>query len=187
MPYSDKKIGLYDQRFEHDSCGVGFVVDIHGKRSVDIIKQGLGVLKRLSHRGAVGADPDTGDGAGILIQIPHEFYAKQFELPEPGAYGTGLVFLPTDKDEKQFCKEIFSKIAEEEGRVILGWREVPVDNSKIGRTARETQPAIEQVFIEQVLHKIFCIEGKWCPVFQIWEVVAVERFFILNLIFQAII
>jgi glutamate synthase domain-containing protein 2/glutamate synthase domain-containing protein 1/glutamate synthase domain-containing protein 3 len=147
MPYSDKKMGLYDQRFEHDSCGVGFVVDIHGKRSGDIIKQGLGVLKRLSHRGAVGADPDTGDGAGILIQIPHEFYAKQIGLPEPGTYGTGLIFLPTDKEEKQSCKEIFSKIIDEEGQVLLGWREVPVDDLKIGRTARETQPAIEQVFI----------------------------------------
>jgi glutamate synthase domain-containing protein 2/glutamate synthase domain-containing protein 1/glutamate synthase domain-containing protein 3 len=142
-----KAQGLYDPQYEHDSCGVGFVVDIKGKATNDIVRQGLEVLKRLAHRGAVGADPKTGDGAGILIQIPHEFYAKVFEIPRPGAYGTGLIFLPANPRSRNVCKDVFAKIVEEEGQVFLGWRQVPVDDSDIGTTARETQPFIEQVFI----------------------------------------
>ena len=97
--------GLYDPRFEHDSCGVGFVCNIKGERSHDIIVKGIGVLERLAHRGAVGADPRTGDGAGILIQLPHDFLAHECEkigisLPAPGSYGAGLVFLPVDEEEK---------------------------------------------------------------------------------------
>jgi len=102
-----EKFGLYDSRFEHDSCGVGFVCNIKGNKSHEIIKQGLEVLKRLSHRGATGADPKTGDGAGILIQIPHEFFAgvcadNKIDLPRQGKYGTGLVFLPLNEKERQF-------------------------------------------------------------------------------------
>ncbi len=146
------KLGLYDPRFEHDSCGVGFVCNIKGKRSNEIIKQGLEVLKRLSHRGATGADPKTGDGAGILIQIPHEFIVQvcaeeKIDLPAQGEYGTGLIFLPTHTEEREFCKQIFSQLTKEEGEILLGWRRVPVDNSDIGRTARDSQPVIEQVFI----------------------------------------
>lgn len=147
-----KARGLYDPRFEHDSCGVGFVCDIKGRPSNDIVKSGLNVLERLSHRGATGADPKTGDGAGILMQIPHEFLAcvclkDGVTLPPRGKYGTGMVFLPTDPDERSFCKAVFAKIAAEESQDILGWRTVPVDNSEIGHTARKTQPHIEQVFI----------------------------------------
>jgi glutamate synthase domain-containing protein 2/glutamate synthase domain-containing protein 1/glutamate synthase domain-containing protein 3 len=146
------KQGLYDPRFEHDSCGVGFVCDIRGRKSHAIIQQGLEVLRRLSHRGATGADPKTGDGAGILIQIPHEFFAQvcaqsNIDLPKEGEYGTGLIFLPTIEKERRFCKGIFSQVIEEEGQVLLGWRQVPVDNSGIGKAARETQPVIEQIFI----------------------------------------
>ncbi|MDP2912505.1 MAG: glutamate synthase large subunit [Candidatus Omnitrophota bacterium] len=146
------KQGLYDPRFEHDSCGAGFVCDIKGRPSNDIVKKGLEVLRRMSHRGATGADPKTGDGAGLLIQIPHEFFLKACRksgviLPERGHYGTGLIFLPTDPAEKEFCKKIFKKLAEEEGQVMLGWRVAPVDDSEIGKTARETKPSIEQVFI----------------------------------------
>ncbi|MBU1125732.1 MAG: glutamate synthase large subunit [Candidatus Omnitrophica bacterium] len=147
-----EKFGLYDCRYEHDSCGVGFVCDIKGRISCQIIAQGLSVLNRLSHRGATGADPETGDGAGILIQIPHEFFeavcpGERIKLPEPGAYGVGLVFLPQDAKQRRFCKEQFTRIIKEEGQILLGWRMVPVDSSTIGKTARDNQPVIEQVFI----------------------------------------
>lgn len=152
MIHREKTIGLYDPRFEHDSCGVGFVCDIKGKRSNDIVKKGLEVLKRLAHRGAVGADPDTGDGAGILIQIPHEFFAKEclklkISLPAPGGYGTGMIFLPPDASERNLCKKIFIKIIKREGQALIGWRKVPVDNTVIGKVARLSEPVIEQVFI----------------------------------------
>ncbi|MDD3297003.1 MAG: glutamate synthase central domain-containing protein, partial [Candidatus Omnitrophica bacterium] len=144
--------GLYDPRFEKDNCGVGFVCDIKGKKSHNIVEQSLTILQRLAHRGATGADPKTGDGAGLLLQMPHGFFIKEarkegISLPEPGAYGTGLVFLPPDIEERLFCKDIFYKIIKKEGQVLLGWRRVPVNNSGIGKTARDTQPAISQVFI----------------------------------------
>ena len=147
-----EKYGLYDSRFEHDSCGVGFVCDIKGRKSNTIIRQGLQALRRLSHRGATGADPKTGDGAGILIQNPHQFFIKaaqkaKIDLPLPFEYGTGLVFLPKDAKERSFCKDVFAKLIKKEGRKLLGWREVPVDNSNIGKTAKDTQPVIEQIFI----------------------------------------
>ncbi|MCX5710630.1 MAG: glutamate synthase large subunit, partial [Candidatus Omnitrophica bacterium] len=149
-----KKQGLYDPRFEHDACGVGFVCDIKGRRSHEIIRQGLEVLRRLAHRGATGADPKTGDGAGILIQVPHEFLLKAckregINLPAQGEYGTGLVNLPRDDSERKICKEVFEKFIKSEGVVLLGWRKVPVDNSDIGNTAKVTEPVIEQVFIGQ--------------------------------------
>ncbi|HDZ77068.1 MAG TPA: glutamate synthase subunit alpha, partial [Candidatus Omnitrophica bacterium] len=147
-----KQQGLYDPRFEHDSCGVGFVCNVKGDKSNKIISQGLEVLNRLAHRGATGSDPKTGDGAGILIQIPHEFFAKvadqsKIKLPSEGAYGSGLVFLPPDKKEYQFCKGAFLKFIKKEGQILLGWRKVPLDNNGIGRIARECEPIIEQVFI----------------------------------------
>ena len=147
-----KKQGLYDPQFEHDSCGVGFVCNIKGERSNAIIKQGIEVLRRLSHRGAVGSDPKTGDGAGILIQIPHEFFKKaardnKIDLPEQGLYGTGLIFLPQDAKERGFCKEVFEKIVNENGQTLLGWRNVPIDDSDIGKSAKSTAPVFEQIFI----------------------------------------
>ncbi|MEK7578272.1 MAG: glutamate synthase large subunit [Patescibacteria group bacterium] len=147
-----EKYGLYDSRFEHDSCGVGFVCDIKGRKSNNIIRQGLEVLKRLSHRGATGADPKTGDGAGILIQIPHQFFSRaaqdaKIDLPGQSEYGTGLVFLPVSARERIFCKEVFRKIINRENQLLLGWRKVPVDNSALGKTAKCTQPVIEQIFI----------------------------------------
>ncbi|MFH1245823.1 MAG: glutamate synthase large subunit [Candidatus Omnitrophota bacterium] len=150
--YFPDKQGLYDPQFEHDSCGVGFVCDIKGRRSHLIIQQGLAVLSHLAHRGSTGADPNTGDGAGILIQLPHEFLAQacrgiKLDLPGPGEYGTGLVFLPQDKDERLFCREVFAQAIKAQGQVLLGWRKVPVNNSVIGKTALKTQPEIEQVFI----------------------------------------
>ncbi|MDD5505594.1 MAG: glutamate synthase large subunit [Candidatus Omnitrophica bacterium] len=147
-----KAQGLYDPAFEHDSCGVGFVCNIKGEKSNAIVRQGIEVLHRLSHRGAVGADPKTGDGAGILIQIPHDFFKKSareinIDLPDSGAYGIGLVFLPQDPDERGFCKETFEKIIKEEAQILLGWRSVPIDDSVIGEGAKKTQPVFEQILI----------------------------------------
>ncbi|MDI6731699.1 MAG: glutamate synthase large subunit [Candidatus Margulisbacteria bacterium] len=144
--------GLYDPAFEHDSCGVGFVVDIAGRASNSIVKQGLQVLERLAHRGAVGADPFTGDGAGILIQTPHEFYLsicaeQSIKLPPAGAYGTGLVFISQNKRLRGICEDVISKIVAEEGQNFLGWRKLPTDDNVIGQSARDNQPIIEQIFI----------------------------------------
>jgi len=147
-----EKQGLYDSQFEHDSCGVGFVCNIKGEKSNQIIRQGIEVLRRLSHRGAVGSDPKTGDGAGILIQIPHEFFKKaaslgKIDLPGQGSYGTGLIFLPQDAKEREFCKEVFEKIINENGQALLGWRTVPIDDSNIGKSAKSAEPVFEQIFI----------------------------------------
>ncbi|MDD5044309.1 MAG: glutamate synthase large subunit [Candidatus Omnitrophica bacterium] len=160
-----EKQGLYDPRFEHDACGVGFVCNIQGEKSNQIIRQGLEVLRRLAHRGATGADPKTGDGAGILIQTPHVFFKKaakkaDIDLPGAGEYGSGLVFLPQDDKERAFCKNIFNKIVQAEKQALLGWRSVPVDDSDIGKTARETQPVIEQVFIKSNLAEPLAFERK---------------------------
>jgi len=137
-----EKQGLYDPRFEKDSCGVGFVCNAKGERSNLIVKQGIEVLSRLSHRGAVGADPKTGDGAGILIQMPHEFFKKvtkgsNINLPQPGLYGTGLIFLPQDDKERKFCKSFFEEIVKEQEQVVLGWRKVPIDDSLFSSQIRE--------------------------------------------------
>ena len=147
-----KAQGLYDPKFEHDACGVGFVCNIKGQPSNAIVKQGVEVLHRLAHRGAVGADPKTGDGAGVLIQVPHDFFKKiakdvQINLPAPGAYGCGLIFLPPDDDARGFCKETFEKVIQEQGQILLGWRKVPIDDSGIGQGAKSSQSVFEQVFI----------------------------------------
>jgi len=146
--------GLYDPAHEHDACGVGFVVDVAGKRSHDIVLKALQVLDNLTHRGACGCDPRTGDGAGILIQIPHEFLKREahkcgFDLPEPGAYAVGQVFLPLDPDRRAACEAAFEQIVREEGQRILGWRTVPIVESECGDIARRGMPAIRQVFIER--------------------------------------
>ncbi|MFH1791089.1 MAG: glutamate synthase central domain-containing protein, partial [Candidatus Omnitrophota bacterium] len=147
-----KKQGLYDPRFEHDSWGVGFVCDIKGKRSHDIVEKGIEVLERLSHRGAVGADPRTGDGAGLLLQVPHDFLKSEcakigIGLPSKGDYGTGLIFLPQDAEEREMCGDICSGIVNEEGQRLLGWRDVPVAGDVIGEGARSTMPHMSQIFI----------------------------------------
>ena len=153
LPGFPKKQGLYDPRFEHDSCGVGFVCDLKGRKSKDIITKSLKVLKRLAHRGAVGSDPKTGDGAGLLIQTPDEFFQKicqkaKIDLPALGSYGSGLIFLPTDNRERKACRDVFAKAIKEQGQILLGWRDVPLDNSGIGATARDTEPIIKQIFIK---------------------------------------
>ena len=144
--------GLYDPRNERDNCGMGFVANIRGEKSHEIIETGIEVLIRLTHRGASGCDPETGDGAGILIQIPHDFFAEEcralgFTLPEPGAYAVGMVFLPVGKAPRLKCEGIVERIINEEGLSVLGWRDLPCDGDAIGREARATQPYIQQIFL----------------------------------------
>ena len=139
-------------RFERDACGVGLVANISGKKSHDILEKGLEVLVNLAHRGACGCDPLTGDGAGILLQMPHQFLKQEcanigITLPGPGEYGVGVVFLPPDTSQRQTCEALVQQVIEDEGQHFLGWRDVPVDNSEVGYIARNSQPFIRQVFI----------------------------------------
>ncbi|MFB3819265.1 MAG: glutamate synthase large subunit [Candidatus Methylomirabilales bacterium] len=144
--------GLYDPAYEHDACGVGFVVDVKGRKSHAIIAKALTVLKNLLHRGACGCEANTGDGAGILLQMPDAFLRKACErlkiaLPAPGYYGVGMVCLPSDAADRTACQHMFDRIVREEGQIPLGWRDVPTDHSPIGETARRGEPVFRQVFI----------------------------------------
>jgi len=144
--------GLYDPAQEHDACGIGFVASVRGEKSHDIILKGVQVLLNLAHRGACGCDAETGDGAGILIQIPHKFYAREcatlgFELPLPGSYGVGMTFLPVEKHPRLQCEGILERIVREEGLTVLGWRDLPTYASAIGRVARASQPYIQKIFV----------------------------------------
>ncbi|HUQ11865.1 MAG TPA: glutamate synthase large subunit, partial [Steroidobacteraceae bacterium] len=147
------KQGLYDPQFEHDACGVGFVVDIKGRKSNAIVKQGIQVLKNLDHRGASGAEVNTGDGAGILLQMPHAFLKKvakkdaRINLPEPGMYAAGNIFMPRNATQRRKIEEVFARVVQAEGQVYLGARTVPVDNSMLGETAKAAEPFVRQVFI----------------------------------------
>ncbi|NKB23958.1 MAG: glutamate synthase large subunit [Kiritimatiellae bacterium] len=144
--------GLYDPAFEHDACGAGFICHLKGEKSHEIIQNALKILVNLTHRGACGCDEKTGDGAGILIQIPHLFLKKAariegIHLPDEKEYGTGIVFLPSDEKERLFCKEACEHVIKEEGQKILGWREVPTNNKVIGDIAAKAEPTIKQIFI----------------------------------------
>src|SRR5213594_337947 len=144
--------GLYDPRFEHDSCGVGFVVDIKGRRSHTIVSQALQVLINLLHRGACGCEANTGDGAGILLQMPDKFLRRectrrQIALPGPTEYGCGLVFLPRDAQQREKVQVLLHTIVEEEGQLMLGWRDVPTDDHLLGDSARSVEPVIKQIFV----------------------------------------
>ena len=144
--------GLYDPRHEHDACGVGFIVHIKGHKSHAIVSQGLELLKNLTHRGAVGADPYAGDGAGILIQMPDAFLRAEcaqqgLSLPAEGQYAVGMVFLPADAANRAICETLFTDIIARENAVLLGWRDVPVDNHELGETAKQVEPSIRQIFI----------------------------------------
>ncbi|MGH7802267.1 MAG: glutamate synthase large subunit [Thermodesulfobacteriota bacterium] len=146
------KQGLYDPQFEHDSCGIGFVVNTQGKKSNDIVRQALNVLKNLYHRGACGCEANTGDGAGILMQIPHAFFRKVcseigINLPSSGEYGIAMVFLPPDPYDRRECEKRLEDIIIEEGQYLLGSRAVPTNNVSIGNTARSCEPCVRQVFI----------------------------------------
>lgn len=149
-----EKQGLYDPRYEHDACGMGFVVNIKGEKSHSIIDDALTVLENLNHRGASGADECTGDGAGILIQIPHTFFKREcdvlgFNLPPKGSYAVGMIFAHKYDNFREIQKKTFEDIVKEEGQKILGWREVPIDKSSIGQTAIVAMPRFIQVFIEK--------------------------------------
>ena len=144
--------GLYDPRFEHDACGVGFVVNIKGVRSHKLVEQALEVALNLLHRGACGSEKNTGDGAGLLLQIPDRFLRREtaaigFTLPVAGEYGVGMLFLPRRADERTRIEELIARIVAEEAQILLGWRDVPTDDSPLGETARQGEPAICQVFI----------------------------------------
>ena len=144
--------GLYRPEFEHDACGVGVVANIKGVASHDIVENGIEVLVNLAHRGAAGADPKTGDGGGMLLQLPDAFLRREaatlgFPLPPQGEYGVGMVFLPQDDAERATCEALIEQVVAEEGQRVLGWRDVPVDPSDIGVTARDVQPVIRQVFV----------------------------------------
>ncbi len=146
------KQGLYDPQHEKDSCGVGFVAHIKGKKSHQIVENGITILQNLAHRGACGCDPLTGDGAGILIQIPHLFLKKEtaklnIALPDEGKYGAGFIFLPVEKDERAFCMSVLENTVKEEGQLFLGWRDVPVVSSSVGPVARSREPIIKQFFV----------------------------------------
>jgi len=145
--------GLYDLSMEKDSCGVGFIANIKGKKSHQIVSDAINILCNLEHRGAVGADPRAGDGAGILVQIPHKFFARKAKalgitLPKPGEYGIGALFMPRDADRRELVRRTFEQIVAQEGLTILGWRsDMPVDNSTLGETVKPTEPFHMQVFI----------------------------------------
>jgi len=144
--------GLYDGDHEHDACGVGFIAHIKGKKSHDIIDQGLTILRNLTHRGAVGADPKASDGAGILIQIPDAFFREemalqQVKLPPAGQYGIGMVFLPREPASRLACEHEIERAIKAEGQILLGWRDVPVDSSDLGESVKDVEPVIRQVFI----------------------------------------
>src|ERR1017187_674920 len=146
------KQGLYDPQFEHDACGLGFVVNMKGKKSHQLVSDAPKILVNLDHRGACGCEANTGDGAGILIQVPHEFLAAQtaklgLTLPAAGQYGVGQLFLPQVPAEREAIKTEFAKIISDEGQSLLGWRDVPVDNSSLGKTAVAAEPFMAQVFV----------------------------------------
>src|SRR6266850_4875248 len=149
--------GLYDPAFDKDSCGVGFIADIKGRKSHQIVEDALTILCNLEHRGAVGADPRAGDGAGILVQIPHAFFARKakdlgFALSQPGHYAVGALFMPREKAWRKVIQSIIADQIKDEQLTLLGWRDVPVDNSSLGETVKPTEPAHMQVFIGRGAH-----------------------------------
>ncbi len=150
--FRPNKQGLYEPSLEHDACGVGMVCNLKGKKSHEIVQNGLQILQNLTHRGAAASDGKTGDGAGILTQIPHDFFVdkakeNKIKLPPEKEYGSGLFFLPPEKTEQKKCMEITEQIIRQEGQVFLGWRDIPIQNDMIGEIARKSQPDIKQVFI----------------------------------------
>ena len=147
-----KKQGLYSPEFEHDACGIGVVANIHGKKSHQMVMDGLTILANLAHRGGAGSEENTGDGAGILVQIPDKFFRKvclqeDIELPPEGEYGVGMVFLPRQIDARTKCMKVINKAIEAQGQIVLGWRDTPVNETMLGNTAKENRPYIAQVFI----------------------------------------
>ncbi|MCL2582364.1 MAG: glutamate synthase large subunit [Streptosporangiales bacterium] len=162
--------GLYDSGFEHDACGVGFVADLSARGGHDVVASALRVLCNLEHRGAAGAEPDTGDGAGILTQVPHDFFraVTGFDLPDAGGYAAGLAFLPADDAQRAEVTARIAEIADDEGLTVLGWRDVPVDEAACGPSARAVQPHMAQLFVAgengetglELERKAFCLRKR---------------------------
>ena len=152
MNAQPRKQGLYDPSNEKDACGIGAVVHIKGVKSHSIVKDALTALVNLNHRGACGCEPNTGDGAGILFQIPHKFFKKVsgVQLPAEGSYGVGMIYLPRDAKARAEAEKKFESIIKEEGQEVLGWRDVPTDDSSLGATAKAAEPAVRQVFIKML-------------------------------------
>ncbi|XXG82352.1 hypothetical protein AAC387_Pa10g0323 [Persea americana] len=148
----EKPLGLYDPSFDKDSCGVGFIAELSGESSRKTVMDAVEMLTRMTHRGACGCETNTGDGAGILVALPHDFFSEVakdvgFELPPSGDYAVGMIFLPTSEVRRHESKVVFTKVAESLGHVVLGWRTVPTDNSGLGQSAIQTEPVVEQVFL----------------------------------------
>ena len=189
------KQGLYDPDFEHDACGAGFVVHVKGQKSHEIVSQALTILCNLAHRGACGADANSGDGAGILLQVPHTFFAGQaealgFALPDAGQYGVGTAFLPQDDDERQICQNELQKITAEEGQRFLGWRDVPTDTRTLGATAIAAMPVVRQFFVGRgdavtdPLHferKLFVIRKRTAHALRAMGIGGSEKFYVPSL------
>src|SRR2546423_2370063 len=149
------KQGLYDPAYEHDACGIGFVAHIHGVRSRDIVEKSLQLVLNLSHRSAVAADACTGDGAGIVLQVPHLFLRRAcafagIPLTEAGTYGVGMVFLPSRPSARASCERLIEQTIASEGYSTLGWRDVPVDDSVLSSSTRRTRPVIRQIFVTRL-------------------------------------
>ena len=149
-----EEFGLYDPNNEHENCGFGFIANIKNQPKHEIVHQALEIVHHLDHRGAIGADPLAGDGAGILIQIPHEFFKQEFanteiKLPNIGDYGVGMVFLPPDKDKANLAIAAIEEAIKNEGQNLIGWRDVPVDNTVLGETVKNNAPIIRQFFIKK--------------------------------------
>ena len=154
MSTSNNNRGLYRPEFEHDSCGIGFVTNLKGKKSHDIIQNALTMLECMEHRGGTGYDVKSGDGAGILIQIPHDFFVTEardlgFTLPASGEYGVGMIFFPSDPKQAEECRRVLNTSLENLNLNLLGYRLVPADNSMLGASSAESEPQIEQLFIEK--------------------------------------
>uniref|UniRef100_A0A2P2MNX1 glutamate synthase (ferredoxin) n=1 Tax=Rhizophora mucronata TaxID=61149 RepID=A0A2P2MNX1_RHIMU len=148
----EKPLGLYDPSLDKDSCGVGFVAELSGESSRKTVTDALEMLVRMSHRGACGCETNTGDGAGILVALPHPFFKEVtkdigFELPPSGEYAVGMFFLPTSENRREESKRVFTQVAKSLGHTVLGWRPVPTDNSGLGNSALQTEPVVEQVFL----------------------------------------
>ncbi|MBW1894976.1 MAG: glutamate synthase subunit alpha, partial [Deltaproteobacteria bacterium] len=157
--------GLYNPANEHDSCGVGFVANIDGQKSHDVIEKGIRVLENLMHRGAIGGDLSTGDGAGILFQVPHDFLIKacgpiNINLPQKGNYGVGMVFMPRDSEPLQTCIELVEKTITSQGLSVLGWREVPINADTVSGQARKQRPQVMQFFVDGKGLKDIALERK---------------------------
>ena len=189
-----EKQGLYNPEFEHDSCGVGFIADIKGRKSHDIIKSGIKILENLAHRGATGSDPKTGDGAGITIQIPDPLFRKEcarldLDLPQEGDYGAGLVFLPPIPADRHIVESIFEHVVNEEGQKFIGFRDVPHNPDKIGRVARSVMPEFKHVLIgrgnytfpEDFERKLLVIRKKMGLEIRITELAQKTYFYICSL------